>query len=77
MPRAPPQASARGSYLYTYEIEQLGQPTRRLRTLFSVLLEEGRGKTLFTLTGQCASARFAELKPTFDGVLDSYATSAK
>ena len=42
-----------------------------------MLLEEGRGKTLFTLTGQCTAGRFAELKPTFDKVLSSYATSAK
>lgn len=70
------QVTKKGSYVYTYEIEQLGQPTRRLRTLFSVLLEEGRGKILFTLTGQAATTRFAELRPTFDAVVDSYSAKS-
>eukprot|EP00308_Calcidiscus_leptoporus_P012836 CAMPEP_0119357302 /NCGR_PEP_ID=MMETSP1334-20130426/5718_1 /TAXON_ID=127549 /ORGANISM="Calcidiscus leptoporus, Strain RCC1130" /LENGTH=226 /DNA_ID=CAMNT_0007371511 /DNA_START=25 /DNA_END=705 /DNA_ORIENTATION=- len=61
-----------GAYVFDYSIEQVGQPIRRLRTLFSVQTEVGRGKNLVTLTAQCKQARYEELAPTLRAVIESF-----
>eukprot|EP00316_Scyphosphaera_apsteinii_P013696 CAMPEP_0119299318 /NCGR_PEP_ID=MMETSP1333-20130426/1400_1 /TAXON_ID=418940 /ORGANISM="Scyphosphaera apsteinii, Strain RCC1455" /LENGTH=221 /DNA_ID=CAMNT_0007300699 /DNA_START=83 /DNA_END=748 /DNA_ORIENTATION=- len=64
--------SVRGAYVYDYIIQQSGQPTRHLRTLFTIQVEEGRGKNLVTLTAQCKESRFAELSNTMRSVIESF-----
>jgi len=67
--------AVRGSYVYDYVIEQAAQPTRHLRTLVTVALEEGRGKQLVTLTAQCRESKHAELSQMLAKVIDSYKPS--
>lgn len=71
------QSVVKGAYAYDYTIEQTGQKPRHLRTLFAVQTEEGRGRRLVTLTAQCYESKYAELKPLFEKVLESYSTSLK
>ncbi|EOD22731.1 hypothetical protein EMIHUDRAFT_95376 [Emiliania huxleyi CCMP1516] len=66
-----------GAYTYDYTIQQTGKAPRHLRTLFAVQTEEGRGRRLVTLTAQCYESKYAELKPMFQKVLESYSTSLK
>lgn len=72
------QASVRGTYVYDYLIEQTlpsQQPTRHLRTLFTIGLEEGRGKRLVSLTAQCTESKYPELSGIFKQIIDSYKSS--
>lgn len=69
--------TVKGAYAYDYTIVQTGQTPRRLRTLFAVQTQEGRGTRLVTLTAQCYESRYADLKPTFKKVLESYSSSLK
>ena len=71
------QEVVKGAYAYDYTIEQTGKTPRHLRTLFAVQTEEGRGRRLVTLTAQCYESKYAELKPLFQKVLESYSTSLK
>ncbi|EOD38407.1 hypothetical protein EMIHUDRAFT_251808 [Emiliania huxleyi CCMP1516] len=64
--------------LGSFGTQQLtGKAPRHLRTLFAVQTEEGRGRRLVTLTAQCYESKYAELKPMFQKVLESYSTSLK
>lgn len=65
----------RASPLRADVIEQAAQPTRHLRTLVTVALEEGRGKQLVTLTAQCRESKHAELSQMLAKVIDSYKPS--
>ena len=71
------QSVVKGAYAYDYTIQQTGQTPRHLRTLFAVQTEEGRGLRLVTLTAQCYESKYAELKPLYQKVLESYSTTLK
>jgi hypothetical protein len=66
------QAVVRGNYIFDYTIATSGQPTRHLRTVFSIQTEEGRGKALITLTAQCLQSKHTAAQETLKAVCDSF-----
>jgi len=67
------QAVVKGNYLFDYTIATAEQPTRHLRTVFAIQAEDGRGKTLVTLTAQCLQSRHSQVQSTLKSVCDSFA----
>lgn len=65
------QKAVKGNYIYDYTITQT-TAKRHLRTVFSVQLEEGRGKNIVTLTTQCLEPRYAEVGPAMSKIIDSF-----
>lgn len=64
--------TVKGCYVYDYTVKQSGQPTRHLLSLLAIKLEEGRGKSLVTLTAQCVESQHAALSKQFSAIVESW-----
>ena len=71
--------SKKNAYFFDYTAAVPGQPERHFRSIFTLAqgATGGAGANLVTLTAQCPSARYEEMKPTFDAIIDSYGKVGK
>ena len=62
------------AYFFDYSAKVPGQPERHFRSIFTLKVGAtgGAGANLVTITAQCPESRYAEMKPTFDAIMDSY-----
>ena len=66
--------SKKNAYFFDYSAKVPGQPERHFRSIFTLAqgATGGAGANLVTITVQCPESRYAEMKPTFDAIMDSY-----
>lgn len=62
------------SYYFDYVSQSPGQPKRHFRTIFSLAAGAtgGAGSVLVSITAQTLDSNYANLKPLFDDVVNSY-----
>ena len=68
------QEVVKGNYVYDYTIQQVNQPARRLRSVWTVLPGGGKSASsrLIALTAQCLESKYAAYEPTMKAVIASY-----
>ena len=67
------QETVKGNYVYDYTIQQVNQPTRRLRSVWTVLKSDKTASSrLIALTAQCLDSKYKDYEPTMKAVIASY-----
>eukprot|EP00591_Stephanopyxis_turris_P007775 CAMPEP_0195521740 /NCGR_PEP_ID=MMETSP0794_2-20130614/19271_1 /TAXON_ID=515487 /ORGANISM="Stephanopyxis turris, Strain CCMP 815" /LENGTH=261 /DNA_ID=CAMNT_0040651359 /DNA_START=9 /DNA_END=794 /DNA_ORIENTATION=+ len=71
--------SKKNAYFFDYVVKTPEQPKRHLRTIFSLAngATGGAGAVLVTLTAQTADSNYADVKPVFDEMFNSYGKFTK
>jgi len=71
--------SKKNAYFFDYSAKVPGQPERHFRSIFTLAqgATGGAGANLVTITVQCPESRYAEMKPTFDAIIESYGKLGK